>query len=1119
VKISEFSVKHPVIISTILIVLAVFGLYSLAGMSTEFMVDITMPQAIVLTVYPGASAEDVEQDVTKILEEDFVTLPHFKSVESQSYNSISWITVTYQDGYDAYDQLVELRNRISNLREDLPDGISGDPLAIVGGMSMLPVISFSVEAGQDAGRITDYIKNELTPKLTQIDGVSEVQIEGGKELEVEIKLNVDELTSKGIAVSTVYQVLNYGNVTLPLGNASYENRQIQVRYAGGFTSIEDIENLPVGVADKTNIIHLGDVATVSLCYPEEDYHVTDGTNPLTIVSITKRNDGDTVKICKAVRKTLDRVHEETNGAVSFHIISDDSRQVKASLKTVITSGLTGILFAVLVIFLFLADWRATLTISLSIPLCILFSLIGLRLFGISLNLMSLSGLVISLGMVVDGSSVMLDQVYRYYRQRNDDGSMTYTVNQAIYKGWDEVAASILASAATTMVCFIPIALLSGLIGKILHAVALTIIMAIFASFLVATVIVPYLLKLLLKDSGPKIRKKPRKFDVIMGKIEIGYRKVLNLALDNRGFVVFTAVFLLIFSGFIATRLGVAFIPSTDSGDWYIAVDLPVGTSLETTEAKMREAEKLLYKYVPEIDNVVFYVGQSYTKGITAQATPESGYAHVVLVPVAERKRNVREIMLQMQEIWAAVIPDSKITVANGGFDKLVSYVSGGGGYGLTLISEDMDTLYKTASDLRDFLSSDPDVVTARLDTDFDTSTMVIDMSQEYLSSLGLTSYEAGITSAILFQGMDAGRYKDVDSGNRYNIHISSDVADGNLTPDTISNVHIVTSKGQDVSFANLSDIKVEKSISQINHSDRAKTITVSATLVSENTSGVSTRVNQYLQKNPLPNGVSSKSGGIMALIGDMVKPMAIAMAIAVFLVYIVMVLQFEKFKQPLLIMVTIPFCLIGVILGLLIFGSTLNLLALLGLVSLAGIVVNNGIILVDYINQLRVQRRLELAKVRGTQDKDGDWHITLSEEEETKLLHDCVADGAASRIKPILITTLTTLLGDIPMAVARGEGAELYAPMGQAIVGGLLTSTLITLVLIPVLYYMGERREAVNKVKRDKLRAEMIQKLDNPPILEKINEMKNTAQFLKADFDAACDAKKKKNNSNNSSEE
>ena len=1058
-KLSEFSVKHPVIISMFLIVLMVFGFYSISGMPLEFMTDISMPQAIVYTIYPGASAEDVEQDITRVMEDAFVTLPHFKKVESQSYNSISWVTVTYADGVDPYEQLEELRNRVREIKGKLPDGIQGDPIAVVGGITMLPVITFTASAGNDNGRITEYIKNDLIPKLTRIDGVSSIDLEGGKELQLNVKLRTDDLVSKGISVTQVYQMLNFGSVSLPLGNAVHQDRAIQVHYSGGFNSISDIENLPVGVANGTEVIRLSDVADVSLGYPEEDYYVNDGYNPLTIVSITKRSDGDTVKIVKQVKKILEEETLSSGGALTFHIVSDDARQVKASLKTVITSGIAGIIFAILVILLFLADWRATLTIGVSIPLCILFTFIGLKVFGISINLMSLSGLVISLGMVVDGSSVMLDQIYRYYQERDPlTGNTVYTVSQSIYKGWDEVSASILASTLTTMVVFIPIALLNGLIGMILHSVAITITMAIGCSFLVAVIVVPYLLKLVLKEGGPKVRSKPRKFDIFMEKLEAGYRKILIWALDNRKTVIISAVVLLIFSGFVATRLGIAFIPSTDSGDFYLSVDFPVGTKLEDTERKMKTATELLYKYVPEIDNVIFYTGRSQNKGIMTMTAPECAYAHVILVPVAERKRDVHDISLQMQEIWSAALPDSKVSVQNGGFDKLVGYVSGGGGYGLTLISEDLNLLYETASGIKDYLETDPDVITAKLDTDFDTSTMVIDMSQEYLSSLGLTSYQAGITSAILFQGMDTGLFKETSSGNRYNIRLFSDITDSSITLDDIANVHIVTDRRQDVSFANLADIYVEKSISQINHSDRAKTITVSATLKSENTSGVSSRVNEYLNKHPLPNEVESTAGGIMQLIGGMITPMVTAMLIALFLVYTVMVIQFERFKQPLLIMITIPFCFIGVIAGLLMFGSTMNLIAMLGLISLGGVVVNNGIILVDYVNQLRKQRRLELAMEKGTQNKDGDWNIELSIEEEDELLRSCVTDGSASRIKPILITTLTTLLGDIPMAVAKGEGSEIYAPMGQAIVGGLLTSTVITLVLIPVIYYMSEKK-------------------------------------------------------------
>ena len=246
-KISEFSVKHPVILTMLLIVLMVFGFYSLSGMRTEFMEDISMPQAIVYTVYPGASAEDVENDITKVLEDSFVTLPHFKSIDSTSSNSLSWILITYADGYDPYDQLTELRNRISELVDDLPDGISGEPRALVGGMAMVPIISYSVSSGQDTARLTQYLQDELTPLLTQIDGVSQVSIDGGKELAVNIKLDVDALTSKGIAVSTVYQVLNYGNVTLPLGNASYQDRAIQVRYAGGFNSLEEAQQVAASI--------------------------------------------------------------------------------------------------------------------------------------------------------------------------------------------------------------------------------------------------------------------------------------------------------------------------------------------------------------------------------------------------------------------------------------------------------------------------------------------------------------------------------------------------------------------------------------------------------------------------------------------------------------------------------------------------------------------------------------------------------------------------------------------------------------------------------------------------------------------------------------------------------
>ena len=1041
-NISKFSVKHPVVIGMILIVLVTFGVISLSNMNIAFMSDISMPEVMVLTIYPGAGAEDVEQDITNVLENDFVTLPNFKSISSTSSNSVSFITISFQDGIDANQQLAEVRHRITQKMDELPDGISGTPNAFVAGVSMLPVITFSVQGGKDLGRITEYINETLKPQITSIPGVSEVTVSGGKELRVNIKLRMKDLTAKGIPVAQVYQIVNYGNVTLPVGNAEYESKTIDVRFSGGFTSIEDIKNLPVGSGDKNVIIRLKDVADVELIYPKEDLIVSDGEQNIVVVDVTKRSDGNVMTIVKEVKKVLEESEKNSGNALQYQIISDDSRTISASLSTVITSGISGVIMAIIVLILFLNDFRSTLIIGISIPLSILFTFIGMKLLGITINLMSLSGIVVALGMVVDGSIVMIEQVYRYYSAKKSDGTQLYSVDNSIFKGSEEVATSIFASTTTTVVVFFPIASLSGIVGKILKDVSVTIILALIASVLVALIVVPFLMKQLLNPKGTK-EKKETLFNKGISKLEKFYKKILSWVLENGKFVLVIAISLLVISFLLVGTLGISFIPSTDNSDFYVYMEFPIGQSLEETELRIKQSQKLITASVPEIKTAVYYSGNS--GDMASGNSPNAGYAHIVLVPVAQRSRRIHTIIMEVQDLLSSSIPDAKVKVSNGGFDKLVGYVSGGGGYGLTLVSEDMNLLLSEAKRIEDFLKLDSDVVTTNVDTSFDNTTLVMDMSHEYMSSLGITSYEAGITTAILFSGMETGRFTD-KNGNRYSIQLESDIIDKPITKDTIANINIKSMSGKNISFDSISNTQVQQSISQINHTDRAKTVTISASLISEDTSGVSTRVNEYLTTHPLKEGVKSKTGGIMELLGDAIPPMISALLIACFLVYTVMVLQFEKFRQPLLVMGTIPFCVIGVVLGLLIFGSTLSLISLMGVIALAGVVVNNGIILIDYINLLR-KRNTEEGKT-----------------ETTESLKQTIITGSSSRVRPILMTTLTTMLGVIPMAIAKGEGAEIYAPLGQAISGGLLTSTIITLFIIPVLYFLTEKK-SVNKIK------------------------------------------------------
>ncbi len=1058
-KIATLSVKHSAILSMILIALAVFGIFSITTTNLEFIPDIDMPQIFVVAVYPGASSEDVEKDVVDILEDDFVTLPDFKSMDSQSMNSAAMITITFQDGVNPEDQLNEVRNRISQLMDELPDGLAGEPTALIGGATMLPIVSFSVESTGDTAALSEYINDTLRPQLTRIPGVSTISVSGSVEPEVSIKLRMDDLNARGISPLTVYQILSFSDISMPLSTAVAEGRRIDLRYDGRYESLDDIKALPVGATESGEIIRLSDVADIGLSYQGEDYYVTSGGKDIIVVDVSKRADGNTVQITNSVKEILRESEAETNGAVTYHMIKDDSQLVISSLKNAIESGILGILIAVLIIFLFLNDAKATLAIGLSIPLSCFFTFIVMKVAGITINILSISGIVVSLGSIVDASIVVLDQIYRYYQDTDENGKGRYTVVESIYKGTGVVDKSVIGSNLTTVVVFIPVVLLSGLVGDILHDISLTFMFAIGSSLVVAMFYMPYLLKHFLKDDGVRLKKKDSFAVKGLWRVEEGYGKALGFCMNHSPFIIVIAILVFAITLYSLTSLNISFIPSTDNNDFYVSMEFPTGYTLEDTKEAMDEAERILMENVPEVETAVVYSGKS-VDALTVSNAANQGGMHVVLVPVAERDRDIHEIILEMQYQLSASIPDADVTVKNGGFDYLVGYMSGGGGYGLTLIGEDEDVLYEYAEGLEEFLISDPEVVSVSLSSSYDSTAAVMDASYEYLSSLGITSYEAAMTTAILFNGMDTGIYLDPDTDSRYNIHISSDAADVPVSQEMLERLVINTQAGSRVSMDAVADLVMETEVSSISHTDRAVALTVSAQITSESTTEIGERVNDYIASHPLPDGVSTDVGGIDELIGDSMGPLMQALIISLFLVYMVIVLIYERFDQPLLIMLTVPFCVIGVVLSLAVFGSSMSMVSLLGVVTLGGMLVNNGIILVDYINQLEDESRSKEAERLSIKLKAGEKLLgKLSYSSEMEMLFDNIRKGTATRLRPILMSSLTTILGVIPMAFAKGEGSEIYAPLGQVIMGGLTTSTFITLFLMPTFYFILERHK------------------------------------------------------------
>ena len=1058
-RISGFAIKHSAVLTMILLALALFGLVSIWTTNLEFVPDIDMPQIFVVSVYPGASAEDVENDVIDVLEDDFVTLPDFNSMDSEAMNSVGIITITFRDGVNPEDQLNEVRNRISDLSESLPDGLSGDPVAIIGGATMLPVVSFSVEGGGDTVALSEYVTDTIRPQLTRIPGVSTITISGATEPEVSIKLRLDELASKGVSPLTVYQILQYSNLSMPLGSSERDMRRVDLRYDGSYESIDEIRNLPVGATESGEIIRLQDVADITVGYQGEDYKVTHQGEDIIVVEVSKRPDGNTIQITNEVKRILEESEKETGGAVSYSMISDDSRLVLASLKNVIESGILGIIIAVIVIYIFLNDLKATLAIGLSIPLSCFFTFIVMKMAGITVNILSISGIVVSLGSIVDASIVVLDQVYRYFQDVDEEGKPRYTVTESIYLGTGTVDKSVIGSNLTTVIVFVPVIMLSGLVGNLLHDISLTFMIAIGSSLLVAMVYMPYLLRHFLKDGDSRKKKKDSLPVRALVGVERGYGKSLGFCLKHTPFIIVLAILILLLTVYSLTSITLSFIPSTDNSDFYISITLPPSYSLDDTEEVMAKAERILMEKVPELETDIVYSGKS-VDNFSFTASANTGGIHAILVPVAERERGVHEILMEMQYELASAIPDAKIEVRNGGFDYLVGYMSGGGGYGITFLGEDENVLFEYADGLREYLETDPEVVSASVSSTYDSTSAVIDASYEYLSSLGISNYEAAMTTAILFNGMDIGSYRADSADESYNIHLSSDASDKPLDSSLLDTIRINTQAGSTVSLEGVADIDIETKLSSISHSDRAVSMTVNAQITGESTTNLSRRVSEYIASHPLPSGVTSDTGGIDELIADSLGPLMRALMISLFLVYMVIVLIYERFDQPILIMLLVPFCVIGVVVALAIFGSSLSMVSLLGVVTLGGMLVNNGIIMVDYINQLQsesIRKAFDDTGFQWNEDMALSGH--LSYEEEMRMLFDNVKAGTASRLRPILMSVLTTVLGVIPMAVASGEGTELYAPLGQVIMGGLTTSTFITLFLMPTFYYILERHK------------------------------------------------------------
>lgn len=1025
---SDYSVKHPVVISIILVSLVLFGAIAYANLNREMISSVGLPQANVLTTWPGAGAKDVERAITRPIENQLSTLAGVSSMESVSKDSFSIVKLEFKDGTDVYGKLPEIRELLNVVTADLPENVEGAPEIIIAqANSLLPIYSVRIDSTAAPADLARFIDDEVAPTLARIPGVSKINVQGKTEEELRIELDLERAQARSVSALEVYEALRYANADFPAGRADFRSRELAFTAKGAFSDLDEVRNLAVGFKDGS-YIYLKDIAEVSIAPKKKSVRIRSGGADAVVLDVLKRDEGNTLEIVAEVRARLDELADRHGNAFRFKVVADQSAMTEKSLDTVIVSALTGTLLATLVILFFLHDLRATFIIGLSIPLSVLFSFIAIFLSGQSLNLLTLAGVTVAIGLIVDNSIVTLENTWKRYEATGDR-------KLAAREGAGEVGGAILASTLTSISVFFPLIFLEGIIGIIMKDLSLVIVYALTASALMSVVVVPFLSSLMLRaEHAP--RKNPlviavdSRIDCALDALGAAYRRALAAMLDDKRLLASIAVGVLVSSALLFSTLPISFIPPTDTGEFEIYIEAPRGYSMERTQAMVDRIDTVVADLVPEIDGAAYYVGASGSLAIAG--SPNQAFGRIRLKPARERSRAVHQLIPLVQKELSTRIPDGNITVLNGGFDALLALATGGQGFQIEVYGNDLEDVVAAADAARDRLAADPDVLKAENSTGFDSEQLFADLSQEYMGRLGVTPYEAGLTARILLNGVSTGYFSGND--DRVPIRLVSDLSREALDAETLNRITLRSRGGATISFAAFADMEARPAISSINKKNRSISVNVRGYLFGEDQSGVSERMRAAMEAMDLPPGVKWETSGTSKLITDSLSSLTLMLGIAIFLVYAVMVIQFERYLQPLIIMAAVPFCFIGVVVGLLVFGSALSVIAMLGLITLGGTVVNNAIVMVDWVNGLRRRDGVEL--------------------------REALVSGAADRLKPILMTTLTTLFGVLPMAIAAGDGSEVYAPLGQVIFGGLLTSTMITLFIVPALYEAVEKRGA-----------------------------------------------------------
>lgn len=992
-KLTNTALKRPVTVLIGLIALIVFGVISITRMGMERMPNIDFPIVSVSTTMTGASPSVMDNDVTDIIEEQLNTISGIENISSTSYDGLSVIRVEFELDRDIDAAAADVRDKVNRASRRLPDE-ADDPIVQKFSTSDRSVFAIAIFGEAPYSEISHFADKVATLKLQTVEGVGSVSTSGLREREIRVWLDPAMLEARGLLVDDVKDAISQKHIELPAGRVETEESELTIRLEGEYSSVKELSSLPITTRGGA-IVRLSDVGSVEDGYEDQRSIATFNGKPVIILKIRKQRGINEVQLGGELVKAVEELQKDLPRGLNMKILSNSATFVKASMKGVGIDIILGIVLCSLVMLLFLRTMRATFVTVITIPACLLGSLIVLRFSGITINNMTMMGLSLAVGMVVDATTVVLENVHRHQELGEKP------LNAASI-GTSEVGFAVLAGAATTIAVFGPVATMEGIIGRFFFAFGVTVVTTIIISLVLSLTLTPFLCSRLLQHDhpGPIGRVIERFFKGL----ERVYSSALHFAVHHRMIVMVIAITFFAGGMFLAGQLGQGFFPTEDQGDFTLDIELPMGSSLWKTERVMQQMGEIV-RAVPEVDYTYSTVGSG-TGGEVYK-----GDMNVYLIPRKERI-SMFEVMKKVRR-ELSIFRDVKVTLGH----------HGGVGASLTLLGPDMEKLFQVAEKMKADLAGDPRL--ADIDTNIRLKkprlNMTINRAMADDMNINIKSLSEEVQA--YFGGINAGVFKD--GGYRYDIRLRA-AGDFRRSPDDIANIAIRNGSGEILRIPGIINVETGTGPNQINRYNRQRALTISASNVDVSMGEAMALVRQSFERNrPADGSVTAQVTGRSKHMATNFGYLLNAIMIAVVLVYMVMAVQFESFLHPLTVMFSLPLMTVGVFGMLLITGKEIDVMSLMGIILLVGIVVNNAILLVDFTNQQRAQ---------------GVDKVTA------------VLRAGPLRLRPILMTAISTMVGALPIALGLSEGSEVRQPMSIAVIGGLLTSTILTLLVIPTVY-------------------------------------------------------------------